>query len=63
MNELINDRRSIRKFQADKPVTRDQLNRMLAAAMLAPSACNSRPWEFIAVTKREILDEIARLHP
>jgi nitroreductase len=31
--------------------------------MLAPSACNSRPWEFIAITKREVLDEIARIHP
>jgi nitroreductase len=31
--------------------------------MLAPSAHNSRPWEFIAVTKRETLNEIARVHP
>ena len=31
--------------------------------MLAPSAHNSRPWEFIAVTKRETLNEIARFHP
>jgi nitroreductase len=31
--------------------------------MMAPSACNSRPWEFIAITKREILDEIVRIHP
>jgi nitroreductase len=31
--------------------------------MSAPSACNSRPWEFIAITKRETLDEIARVHP
>jgi nitroreductase len=63
MNQLIENRRSIRKFQSGKPVTKDQLNRLLEAAMSAPSACNSRPWEFIAVTKREILNEIARIHP
>ena len=63
MSELIEKRRSVRKFQAGKPVTREQLNRLLEAAMLAPSACNSRPWEFIAITKRETLDEIARIHP
>ena len=63
MHEIIEKRRSIRNFHTDKPVTREQLNRMLEAAMQAPSACNSRPWEFIAVTKREILDEIARVHP
>jgi nitroreductase len=63
MNQSIKDRRSIRKFLVNKTVTREQLNQLLAAAMKAPSACNSRPWEFIAVTKRAVLDEIARLHP
>ncbi|MDR0447639.1 MAG: nitroreductase family protein [Treponema sp.] len=63
MNELIENRRSIRKFKSGKPVTREDLNRLLGAAMMSPSACNSRPWEFIAVTKRESLDEIARIHP
>jgi nitroreductase len=63
MNQLIENRRSIRKFQADKPVTKEQLNSLLEAAMFAPSACNTRPWEFIAITKREILNEIARIHP
>jgi nitroreductase len=63
MNELIERRHSIRKFDSGVPVTKEQLDRLLEAAMLAPSACNSRPWEFIAITKREILDEIARVHP
>jgi len=63
MSELIENRRSIRKFKSDKPVTREQLDRLLEAAMLAPSACNTRPWEFIAITSREILDDIARIHP
>ena len=63
MDSLIEARRSIRKFKSDKPVCRQQLNRLLRAAMFAPSACNSRPWEFIAITKRQILDEIARIHP
>jgi nitroreductase len=63
MIKEILSRRSIRKFQKDKPVSKAQLEQMLAAAMFAPSACNSRPWEFIVVTKREILDEIAKGHP
>ena len=63
MNALIENRRSIRKFQSGKPVTREQLNQLLGAAMLAPSARNARPWEFIAITKREVLNEIARIHP
>ena len=63
MNKIIEKRQSIRKFHTDKPVTREQLDQLLEAAMFAPSACNSRPWEFIAITKRETLDEIARVHP
>jgi len=63
MSELIEKRRSIRKFRPDAPVSREQLDSLLKAAMLAPSACNTRPWEFIAITKREVLDEIARIHP
>jgi len=63
MTAVIECRRSIRKFQAGKQVTVEQLNQLLDAAMRAPSACNSRPWEFFAITKREVLDEIARIHP
>lgn len=63
MNEIIKNRHSIRKYCQDKPVSKEQLVKLLEAAMLAPSACNSRPWEFIAITKREVLDEIANVHP
>ena len=63
MNAIIENRQSIRKFLKDKPVTREQLDQLLAAAMHAPSACNTRPWEFIAITRRETLDEIVRVHP
>ncbi len=60
---VINDRRSVRKYDKDIPVTKTQLERLLLAAMLAPSARNERPWEFIAVTSRDVLDKIAEVHP
>ena len=63
MIKAIETRRSIRKYHSDKPVTKEQLKQLLTAAMLAPSARNSRPWEFIAVTDRKILDEIVHIHP
>jgi len=63
MNEMIEKRRSIRRFKVGSPVTKEQLDSLMDAAMAAPSAWNSRPWEFIAITKREILDEIAETHP
>jgi len=62
MITAIESRRSIRKF-GDAAVGRENLEKLLRAAMLAPSACNTRPWEFIVVTNRKKLDEIAVLHP
>jgi nitroreductase len=63
MVDIIRSRRSIRSYDPSVPVTREQLNELLEAAMLAPSARNTRPWEFIVVTKREMLDEIVKVHP
>jgi nitroreductase len=63
MNTTIENRRSIRKYQAGKKVTKEQLKQLLGAAMMAPSACNTRPWEFIAVTNRNVLNEIMKIHP
>ena len=60
--ECIKTRRSIRKF---KPVTitKEQIKVMLEAAMLSPSACNTRPWRFIAITNRDMLNRLADVHP
>lgn len=61
--DLIEMRRSVREFDVKKEVTREQLTELVKAAMLAPSACNSRPWEFIVITNRGILDKITEIHP
>ncbi|MCL2197830.1 MAG: nitroreductase family protein [Defluviitaleaceae bacterium] len=60
--EIIKTRRSIRKYKPT-PVTAEQTQALLEAAMLAPSACNTRPWRFIAITSREMLDKLANTHP
>lgn len=44
--ELAARRESCRDYTGE-PVSREQLNQILAAARLAPSACNSQPWKFI----------------
>jgi nitroreductase/GNAT superfamily N-acetyltransferase len=50
-------RRSIRHYTG-QPVERDTLVRLLQAAMAAPTACNSQPWEFIVVTDPARLDRL-----
>ena len=63
MLKEIESRRSVRKYNENEKISRKQLETLLEAAMHAPSACNSRPWEFIAITNRGILDEIVKIHP
>jgi nitroreductase len=60
--ETIFSRRSVRLYTA-KPVSRDVINEILKAAMSAPSAGNERPWHFIILTDRALLDESPKFHP
>ena len=61
--ETIHKRRSIRKFKPGAEVTDEQIKLLLESAMLAPSACNTRPWEFVVVKDRAKFEQIRTLHP
>ena len=50
-------RRSIRVFQRRK-IDREILIDLLKAGMAAPSASNSRPWEFILITDEGVLEKL-----
>jgi len=60
--KAIKKRRSIRNYNPNGVVTDEQIKELLEAAMLAPSACNTRPWEFIVVKDRKTLDKIVEFH-
>ncbi len=51
--ELLRERRSIRYFQ-DKPIDKTILNRILSAAILAPSVGNIQPWHFHCIENEEM---------
>jgi len=46
--DVIRSRRSIRKFRADD-IAQDDINQIMEAVQLAPSANNLQPWKFILV--------------
>ncbi len=60
--EWIYRRRSIRKY-IQAPVSAEEIETLLRAAMAAPSANNRKPWHFIVVQERDRLDQIAAAHP
>ncbi|MBN1394938.1 MAG: nitroreductase family protein [Pirellulales bacterium] len=60
--EAIFSRRSVRRY-ADKPVPEELVQKLLAAAMNAPSARNQQPWQFVAIDDRDMLHEIGEINP
>ena len=60
MNESIENRRSIRKYQ-DAPVSRALLEQILRAGNLAPSAKNRQPWRFVVATGRGKAEAVAAM--
>jgi nitroreductase len=50
-------RRSVRSF-TDEPVEKDQLERILEAGRLAPSAKNRQEWRFVVIQKKDVRERI-----
>lgn len=63
IHEAIRQRRSIRRYQEGAVIPEEDIETILEAAMLAPSARNDRPWNFTVVRKRETLLAITELSP
>jgi nitroreductase len=57
--ELCRQRESTRRYDRARPVAREAIERCLEAARLAPSACNSQPWQFIVVDRPVDRDALA----
>jgi nitroreductase len=58
--DAICSRRNVREF-ADRPIAAADLDQILEAGRRAPSSQNWQPWDFILVTSREQLAELATL--
>lgn len=60
--ECILGRRSIRKF-IHKPVTDQQINTLLKAAMYSPTARNTQSWRFVVINDHDRLVQLSQIHP
>ncbi len=57
--DAIMTRTSVRKYK-DQPVKPCCVEKMLRAAMAAPSAVNKQPWHFVVVTDRQLISQLSR---
>ncbi|MGN6782967.1 MAG: nitroreductase family protein [Marmoricola sp.] len=58
--DAMRARRNVRQF-TDEPVPEEALDRILEAGRRAPSAGNWQPWDFVLVTDRAQLVELAKV--
>jgi nitroreductase len=56
--EAIKLRRSIRAYQ-ERKIEEEELNKVLEAARLAPSASNRQEWKFIVVKDKDLKEKLA----
>jgi nitroreductase len=58
--DAITSRRDVREFEI-RPLASEELDRILEAGRRAPSSRNWQPWDFVVVTDREQLGELAKV--
>lgn len=57
--DVMLERRSTRKFNGE-PVTKDELDKVLTSALLAPTSMNRKPCDFMVVERKETLEELSK---
>ena len=58
--DTVRARRNVRQY-TDEPIARADLERILEAGRRAPSSGNWQPWNFVVVTARDQLVELAKV--
>jgi nitroreductase len=58
--DAIRSRRNVRSYE-DRPIDAPVLDRILEAGRRAPSSTNQQAWDFVVVTDRERLRELAKV--
>ncbi len=60
--DVLFSRRSIRRYK-EGIIENETMERLVHAGMVAPSAFNQQPWEFIIIKDKKRLNQIALHHP
>ncbi len=59
--DVVRRQRGVRRYAAD-PVSQEDVDRILRAAVRAPSAANRQPWVFIVIRDRDVKRRIGELY-
>ncbi|HDR1021822.1 TPA: nitroreductase family protein [Pasteurella multocida] len=59
LSDILNYRRAVRHFDAEKPLDSEKVKQCLQLATLAPSSSNMQLYEFYHITDKALLEELA----
>jgi nitroreductase len=59
VSEAIHYRRSVRVYDAEKPIDKQRVKQCIEQAALAPNSSNMQLWEFYHITSKEVIQKIA----
>lgn len=57
-HDLLINRRSIRRYTSE-PIDPDQVKMIIEAALMSPSSKSVRPWQFVVVEDKEMLEKLS----
>ena len=59
--DAINQRRSVKSFDKNYKMTKDDIDKLLELAILSPTSYNIQNWRFVTVTDQTIKDKLSEL--
>ena len=57
--DLLKKRRSIRKY-INKKIEKEKVDMIIKSALMSPSSRGRRPWEFVLVEDRDLLEKLSK---
>ena len=60
--EVFLDRRSYREYK-DEKIPEEDINKIVTAALYAPTAVNKREVQFVVIDDKKVMEEIMKVHP
>jgi len=61
--EVLHGRRTIKKYDPEVKISREELSQILTEATLAPSSFNLQPWRFVIIESQEAKEKLLKLAP
>ncbi|WP_427109287.1 nitroreductase family protein [Lysinibacillus xylanilyticus] len=58
VNQIMHERKSVRKYNANTTISRETIMQLLEDATSSPSSSNMQPWRFIVIDDKEIQKNI-----